>query len=244
LSQGNPRLINQVSDRALTYGYAEQAKVITSKLVAQAALDRTKGGILPLAAKEELVALAATPEDMTEVDDTLRSLGKDPNTEESFDARRPDSPEEAYALGVALKSHGRFKEAVDMFHVAAQGESMWLKSHAQVGLCYRRMGEHQAAIQAFRTALKDPSAPPNESIDVLYFLGHSLKFTGQTEEALEVYNRINQLNPGFKDVADRVMGLRQVLQQAGSGGEPGLPKSPGSRGPVGKFWRFLFGRKS
>ena len=135
LSQGNPRLINQVSDRALTYGYAEQAKVITSKLVAQAALDRTKGGILPLAAQEELVALAATPEDTTEVDDTLRSLGRDPNTEESFDSRRPDSPEEAYALGVALKSHGRFKEAsghvsccrtgrVDVAEVSCSGRSL------------------------------------------------------------------------------------------------------------------------
>ncbi|TKB61206.1 MAG: hypothetical protein E8D48_11600 [Nitrospira sp.] len=244
LSQGNPRLINQVSDRALTYGYAEQAKVITSKLVAQAALDRTKGGILPLAAKEELVVLAATPEDTTEVDDTLRSLGKDPNTEESFDSRRPDSPEEAYSLGVALKSRGRFKEAVDMFHVAAQGESMWLKSHAQVGLCYRRMREHQAAIQAFRTALEDQSAPSNESIDVLYFLGHSLEFTGQTDEALEVYSRISQLNPGYKDVADRVVGLRQVLKDAGSGREPALLNSSGSRGPVRKFLRFLIGRKS
>ncbi|MEQ1844369.1 MAG: tetratricopeptide repeat protein, partial [Nitrospira sp.] len=221
-----------------------QAKVITSKLVAQAALDRTKGGILPLAAKEELVVLAATPEDTTEVDDTLRSLGKDPNTEESFDSRRPDSPEEAYSLGVALKSRGRFKEAVDMFYVAAQGESMWLKSHAQVGLCYRRMREHQAAIQAFRTALEDQSAPSNESIDVLYFLGHSLEFTGQTDEALEVYSRISQLNPGYKDVADRVVGLRQVLKDAGSGREPALLNSSGSRGPVRKFLRFLIGRKS
>ena len=120
---------------------------------------------------------------------------------------------------------------------------MWLKSHAQVGLCYRRMGEHQAAIQAFRTAMEDRSAPPNESIDVLYFLGHSLEFTGQTDEALEVYRRISQLNPGYKDVADRVVGLRQVLKDAGSGGKPALPNNPGSRGPVGKFFRFLFGRK-
>jgi len=50
LTRGNPRLINQVCDVALTYGFAEQARVITSKLVAQAAFDRSKGGILPLAA--------------------------------------------------------------------------------------------------------------------------------------------------------------------------------------------------
>ena len=57
LTRGNPRLINQVCDVALTYGFAEQARVMTSKLVAQAAFDRSKGGILPLAAREELSCL-------------------------------------------------------------------------------------------------------------------------------------------------------------------------------------------
>ena len=89
---------------------------------------------------------------------------------------------------------------------------MWLKAHAQVGLCYRRMREHQAAIQAFRSALNDRSASPNDMSDVLYFLGQSLEFTGQTEEALEVYRRVIQLNPGFANVADRVRGLRQSLE--------------------------------
>ena len=54
LTRGNPRLINQVSNIALTYGFAEQATIITSKLVAQAAFERSKSKILPLAARESL----------------------------------------------------------------------------------------------------------------------------------------------------------------------------------------------
>ncbi len=241
LSQGNPRLINQVSDRALIYGYAEQAQVVTSKLVAQAALDRTKGGILPLAAKEELVALAADTEDMTEINDRLPSLETEIRADESMDSRSPDSPEEAYAHGMALKDQGRLKEAVDMFHLAARGESMWLKAHAQVGLCYRRMREHQAAIQAFRSALNDRSASPNDMSDVLYFLGQSLEFTGQTEEALEVYSRVIQLNPGFANVADRVRGLRQSLEQTSLEKEPAMSNSSWLRGMIEKLWRSLIG---
>src|SRR6476646_1222884 len=68
LTKGTPRLINQVSDIALTYGFAEQARVITSQLVAQAACDRSKGGILPLASREDLSALADAPEDTAEID--------------------------------------------------------------------------------------------------------------------------------------------------------------------------------
>ncbi|HWG96191.1 MAG TPA: AAA family ATPase [Nitrospira sp.] len=241
LSQGNPRLINQVSDRALIYGYAEQAKVVTSKLVAQAALDRTKGGILPLAAKDELVALATDTEDMAEINDPLPSLETEVHADESFGSRPPDSPEEAYAHGMALKDQGRLKEAVDMFHLAAQGKSMRLKAHAQVGLCYRRMREHQAAIQAFRSALNDQSAPPNDIIDVLYFLGQSLEFTGQTEEALEVYRRVIQLNPGFANVADRVRGLRQSLEQTSLEKEPGMSNRSWLGGVITKLWRSLTG---
>ncbi|MBS0182894.1 MAG: AAA family ATPase [Nitrospira sp.] len=241
LSHGNPRLINQVSDRALTYGYAEQSRTITSKLIAQAALDRTKGGILPLAAKDELVALAAAAVDTAEMDDPLPSLEGGSNVDESFGPHPPGSSAEAYAHGMALKNQGRFKEAVDMFQLAARGESMWLKSHAQIGHCYRRMREHQAAIQAFRTALNDQSAAPDDMSDILYFLGQSLEFTGQAEEALEVYRRVDQLNPGFKNVTDRVGGLRQSLEQTSI--EKGLAMSNSSwlRGTISKWWRSLIG---
>lgn len=242
LSQGNPRLINQVADRALTYGYAEQTRIITSKLVAQAALDRTKGGILPLSAKEELVALAAI-EDMTEIDDPLPSLEAASNADESFGSRPSDHPEEAYAHGVALKNQGRFKEAVDMFHLAARGESMQLKSYAQIGHCYRRMREHQAAIQAFRTALNDPSASPNDTLDVLYFLGQNLEITGQTEEALEVYGRINKLNSEFRDVTDRVKGLLHDLKQTGLERKRAKSENSATRGMLAKLWRFLIGAR-
>lgn len=241
LSQGNPRLINQVSDRALTYGYAEQAKAITSKLVAQAALDRTKGGILPLAAKDELDALIASSEDTAEIDDPLPSLDPERSTDESVSAHPRESPEEAYAQGIILKDQGRFKEAVDKFHLAAQGESMWLKANAQIGLCYRRMREHQAAIQAFRAALTDRSASTHDMLDVLYFLGQSLEFTGQTEEALDAYNRVSQVNPEFRNIADRVKALRPNGDQANQGPEVSMPNRPGLKRSKASLWRFLFG---
>ena len=240
LTQGNPRLINQVSDRALTYGYAEQAKVVTSKLVAQAALDRTKGGILPLAARDELIALAAS-EDSTEQQELLAGHGRESGADESLDTRQQVSPEEAYAQGIVFKGHGRLKEAIDLFHLAAQGESMWLKANAQIGLCYRRMGEHQAAIQVFRMALTDRSASTHEMLDVLYFLGQSLEFTGQTEEALEAYDRVSQVTPDFRNVADRVKALRPNLDPANQKREASLPNPPGDKPPKASFWRSLFG---
>jgi len=57
LTGGIPRLINQLCDTALTYGFAEEAPFLSTRIVAQAAKDRTKGGILPLSNTESLTAM-------------------------------------------------------------------------------------------------------------------------------------------------------------------------------------------
>ena len=68
LTKGNPRLINQVCDLTMTHGFGLQAQVITSKIVAQAALERSKGKILPLSSREELMVLSNLPDDTREID--------------------------------------------------------------------------------------------------------------------------------------------------------------------------------
>ena len=207
LSQGNPRLINQVADITLTYGYAEQARTITAKLVAQAAIDRIKGRILPLAATEELVALASAPDEPVEHPGSSRTLSLELVVDEPSEAALSQSSEENYQRAMLLKEQAQFKEAVELFHAAARDKSLWFKAYAQVGFCYVKMREPQAAIQAFCTALDDPMAPPNEIMDVLYCLGRSLESVGKVDQAREVYDRINQSTPSYRDVPSR---LRQL----------------------------------
>lgn len=237
LSRGNPRLINQVSDIALTYGYAEQARIITSKLVAQAALDRSKGGILPLAAKEELVGLAEAQQDPTELDDPILTTV----SVESSQAYPVSSPVEDYARAMVLKEEGRLKEAVELFHSAAKDKSVWFKAYSQVGLCYVKMKEHHAAIQAFRTALEDPTVLQQDTLDVLYVLGRSLESVGRPGQALEVYHRINHVTPTFRDVANRLRELQQPSKQVSHKGKSVTGKHSWFSGVVGNVQRFLIG---
>lgn len=239
LSRGNPRLINQVSDIALTYGYAEQAGIITSKLVAQAALDRSKGGILPLAAKEELVGLAAAPVDPAELDDPI------PATVSTESARvcSVNSPEEDYSRAMVLKEEGRLREAVELFHSAARDKSMWFKAHSQIGWCYVKMKEHHAAIQAFRTALEDPTALQHDILDVLYVLGRSLESVGRAGQALEVYHRINHVAPTFRDVANRLREMQQTPKQSNRKRESVTEKHSWFSGVVDNVQRFLIGSR-
>ncbi|MDF0651210.1 MAG: hypothetical protein CV081_11610 [Nitrospira sp. LK265] len=219
LSQGNPRLINQVSDIALTYGYAEQARIITSKLVAQAALDRSKGGILPLAAKEELVGLAAAPEDPSEMDGPISNPGQTTVSAESGSDHLMTSSDEDYTSAMALKEEGRLKEAVELFHSAARDKSMWFKVHSQIGFCYVQMNEHHAAVQTFHTALENPTAQQQDVCDVLYALGRSLETIGKVGQALEVYHRVSHVTPTFRDVANRLRELERRPRQSSDKGQ-------------------------
>jgi len=220
LTRGNPRLINQVCDITLTYGFAEQAKVITSKIVAQAALDRSRGGILPLAGKEDLITLAGTREDATEIDMPPPTSAPEKLTGKSAVQEQEDSPDSFYDEGVELKKEGRLDRAVEMFERAAESPFHWLRAHAQMGLCYKTMGDTQSAIRAFRTALKDQSASRRDVLDVQYFLARTLESTGQAGEAATFYRRIAQVSPHFKDAAFRAKDLTAKPKHQGNGKQP------------------------
>lgn len=241
LSQGNPRLINQVADITLTYGYAEQASSITAKLVAQAALDRIKGRILPLAATEELVALASAPDEPVEHRESNRTSSLELVVDEPSEAALSQSSEENYQRAMVLKEQAQFKEAVEFFHAAARDKSLWFKAYAQVGFCYVKMREPQAAIQAFRTALEDPMAGPNEVMDVLYCLGRSLESVGKVDQAREVYAQINQSAPAFRDVANRLTQVEESPKPPRKVDEQFNARPSWVSGMIDNVQRFLIG---
>ncbi len=241
LSQGNPRLINQVADIALTYGYAEQAASITAKLVAQAAIDRIKGRILPLAATEELVTLASASDEPEECRDSSRTLALTHVSEGQSEAVSTHSPEEDFERGMLLKEEGQVQEAVEFFHAAARDKSLWFEAYAQVGFCYVTMREPEAAIQAFCTALDDSTAQPNETWDVLYCLGRSLESIGKRDQAREVYDRINQSTPSFRDVPNRLKQLALPLKPSQKDDEQLTGTHSWFGGMMDNVQRFLIG---
>jgi general secretion pathway protein A len=223
LTGGNPRLINQVCDIALTYGFEEQARVITSKLVAQAAFERSKGKILPLVARESLCVWASVPEDATEIDAAPPQPGSpqwrqaSPSPERTA-TRSVGTPEPfLYAKGVAMRKEGRLTEAIEMLKLAGKSPSYRLKAQAQIGLCHRSAGDHGAAIQAFRAALNDQSASQAEVIDVQYFLARTLESVGQIAEAATLFGGIAQMNPRFKDASSRAKELSSKREHPTNG---------------------------
>jgi hypothetical protein len=105
------------------------------------------------------------------------------------------------------------------------------------------MKEHQAAIQALRTALDDPTAPEHDIPNVLYVLGRCLESIGKVDHALEVYHRLHHSIPEFKDVANRVQELQQTVKQTSRTEKSATDKHSWFSGVMGSVQRLLIGNR-
>jgi len=217
LTGGIPRLINQVCDTALTYGFAEEAPMLSSQLVAQAAKDRSRGGILPLAeseavftltkeqgeAEQQQLAAFAAKRSRAAASTVSAPAGSLPPAA-SHDPQPNAEASEWYERGLALKKVGLFKEALHQFSLAAQDASLTFKAMAQVGICLKSANRLEEAVTAFRKALRAQRASTPDTIEVRYLLARTLESLGRVDETLENYRWIRREDPGFKDVADRI----------------------------------------
>ncbi|MBS0171116.1 MAG: AAA family ATPase [Nitrospira sp.] len=232
LSQGNPRLINQVCEMALTYGFAQQAPRITAKLLAQAALDRRKNRILPLAELEDLAAIAAGEgEEAPDKQDTFAQSDppQDAWASTGNGAASTESADTAYQQGMALRKSQKFIAAIARFQQAAQDPAYHLRAFGQIGLCYRALGQAPQAVAAFRQACADYNAPHQQSLSVRYLLGRTLEQLGDRPEALEQYRLIFRTDRTFKDTATRM----SILEGDHVSAKPGRAPSWG----FGQAWK-------
>lgn len=125
------------------------------------------------------------------------------------DAAQIGDAAERYERGIALRKAGLFKQAIEQFSQATGDESYVLKAYAQMGLCYKSIRQYEEAVQAFRNALKSPSATTKETVQLLYVLGRTLESLGRTSEALEAYRWLRREDSQFRDVAERIEALSE-----------------------------------
>ena len=142
-----------------------------------------------------------------------------------------------------MRKEGRLRDAIDMFELAGKSPSYWLKAQAQIGLCHRSMGDHGAAIQAFRAALNGQSASRMEAIDVQYFLARTLESVGQIAEAATLYRRITQMNPRFKDADYRAKELSPRPKHPTNGKRGGASNGSWFGNAIESFTQLIGGRK-
>ncbi|MEI8016458.1 MAG: AAA family ATPase [Nitrospira sp.] len=220
LSGGNPRLINQLCDLALMYGFGEGAERITAALMLQAATDRAQGGILPSVVDPRTIILdparlsqesqgGLTP---PPIPMTVR-LGTPVPVPVTVPHETPAPPAASvqekgpsglYREGLGLKEAGLYREALKKFEAAERDSAYRFKASAQKGFCLRAIGKLDDAVVSLRHALALNGAKSTDILHVRYVLALTLDALDHHAEAQEQYREIHEADPNFKDVAHRV----------------------------------------
>lgn len=207
LTGGNPRLINQICDVSMAYGYAEQSPWITAKIVWKAASDRRAGGILPVASgllTDFLSSEEAEAEQrrLTEVPAPERSARLEPGSSTPFIEAGT-----AYEKGLACKQAGAYTQAIAFFEQAADDLEQDVRARSQIALCHYATGRYQEAAAVFETLLRGNHGSAQELKTIRYFLGRALESLGRPLEARVHYQMLNAQASGFRDVEARLTRL-------------------------------------
>lgn len=208
LTGGVPRLMNQLCDHALVYGYAAQAPMITARVALDAAQARDRIGFHPFRvnpdsiepSEGELEAESAEVAANIAAGPSTRSLHKPTDTVAA-------DPGLSYREALASKQAGDFRRAEDLFDRLASDPVWGVKALAQKGLCMKATGRYEEALTTFRTALARPRIASQEKVLLRYVVARTLESMGRVKEAVESYRAITRDNHMYRDVDTRLDSL-------------------------------------
>lgn len=209
LAGGTPRLINQLCDHALVYGFAAQADTITARIILDAAAARARHGVLPFMAAPGDVILpqGVLDEEQAEVD-TFRKESAQPDSRTAqVNSAHMESPAESYRKAVALKQAGEYARALIIFEALAEKKEWTTKALAQKALCLNAAGRYDDALGVLHAALDRQSASSQENVSLRYLQARTLEAKGQYGEAVVVYRALDRGRPAYRDVSARLARL-------------------------------------
>ncbi len=152
--------------------------------------------------------------------DPLRKIASDLGLNEPEKDKTADF-EEHYNHGVAYKEMGLSEEAIREFQQAAEcvGETdpgrRYYNCCTMLGHCFVETGMPNLALIWFTRAMGCENLSDDERQALDYELGTVYELSGHVEEAMSHYERVYALDIDFRDVAERLEGLRAKEPVAG-----------------------------
>jgi hypothetical protein len=116
-----------------------------------------------------------------------------------------------YEYGVRLMRNQRYDEAIPVLQDARKDPRYKIAAMNKIGLCFFVKGWFHDAIDILKEAIEVYEIKDNDiAKDLRYNLARSYEQDGRTEDALELYRRLAQIDFSYKDVRMKVDKLRKV----------------------------------
>ena len=113
-----------------------------------------------------------------------------------------------FNLGLAYREMGLLDEAIGEFQLALKSAELFVESASMIGTCYMEKGLPEQAAEWYARGLTAPRLGPESILGLRYELGRAQEAAGRTAEALGSFTEVLAVNPGFRDVVERVSRLR------------------------------------
>jgi type II secretory pathway predicted ATPase ExeA len=226
LTGGTPRLINQLCDHALVYGFAAQTEAMTARIVLETASARDRHGVFPFKVSPESVEWSPSEfeKERAEVETWQARNVDNPGASRSEPLPEAQDPVSIYHHAVALKETGNYDRAIVLLDLLAEQELWVVKALAQKGRCLKAIGQHKEAIGMFHNAINRPSARVEDRTALQYLLGRTFEEAGNMVEAVETYRRLQQPGHSYRDVEARIARLNGLQMK----NEPQAGPAPSS----------------
>ncbi len=118
-----------------------------------------------------------------------------------------------FNLGIAYKEMGLLDEAIGEFRVAAHDPAYFVEACSMIGVCANEVGNHVEAAEWYQKALVAPDLSPDARTALRYELAVAFERIGDRDQAVELFEQIARLDPGYRDVAARLANLSERRRQ-------------------------------
>jgi tetratricopeptide (TPR) repeat protein len=147
-----------------------------------------------------------------EMHDATNVVEKIQSVDELFNAFREgveqqvkgDDYDTHYNLGIAYKEMMLLEPAMEEFKKAMVDPERTLECCSMLSICETVQGNLDAAAEWLRQGIDAPGFPPEDAIGLRYDLGDILVQQGRRDEALEQFQLVSEIDPDYREVAQKL----------------------------------------
>lgn len=162
-----------------------------------------------------------------DVDDTLESLQQDHQPQKKIfktdvdEQIAADDMESHYNLGIAYREMGLHADAISEFEKAQKDPARYVDCQILKSLCLSDTGDHDNAEFLLQQTVQIAGLEAEQKLDLNYELGRLFEKTQRYNNALTSYRDVFDQDNNYRDVADRITALTEIMDKPASQGADG-----------------------
>ncbi|MGD8352279.1 MAG: tetratricopeptide repeat protein [Nitrospirota bacterium] len=125
-----------------------------------------------------------------------------------------------YNLAIAYKEMGLLDDAISTLQAARKDPDFFVQASTMLGNCYMEKDLHSLAINAFQDVLAKIDPNDESAWSVKYDLAAAFEKEGKLEEALRHFTEVYGWNSSFREVSEKIDGLKKSVKPADTPEEP------------------------